>query len=234
MIRIAICDDNKRIAEKTKEYVEGWEGEKSICIYHSGEELLKEKRTFDLIFLDIDMPEIDGIETAKNIRKYNKCVKIIYLTSFTEYVNLAFQVHAFAYLNKPINEEEIHKQLKEVTSYMREERKDEFIKFITSEGVVELDIKNIYYFEYFNRKVNIKTKEKTYVIKDKITTIGDKMKKHNFLMPHKSFVVNLLHVKSLKGYDILMMDGTIIPLSQKKAVDFREKLNVFLESCIFM
>lgn len=101
MIRIGICDDNKIIAEKTKNCIESWSGEKSACVYYSGEELLREKKNFDLIFLDIDIPKIDGIETAKKIREYNKCVKIIYLTSFTYYVNQAFKVHAFAYLNKP-------------------------------------------------------------------------------------------------------------------------------------
>ena len=54
------------------------------------------------------------------------------------------------------------------------------------------------------------------------------MEKYGFCMPHKSFVVNLYQVKSLKGYDITMMDGSVVPLSQKKSVEFREKLSSFL------
>ena len=58
------------------------------------------------------------------------------------------------------------------------------------------------------------------------------MNKYGFVMPHKSFTVNLFYVRSIKGYDIFMMDGSVIPLSQKKSVEFRERLNMFLESCI--
>lgn len=235
MIRIGICDDDKSIIEKTKSYIESFEEIRyEITTYCSGEELIKEKNKFDLIFLDIDMPNMDGIETAKRIREYDKSVKIIYITSYTDYTNLAFQVHAFGYLNKPVDELEIHKQLREVVSYLKEEKGEESIKFVTTEGVLQLELKDIYYFEYLDRKVYIHSKEKVYVIREKITNIAEMMEKYNFLMPHKSFVVNLLYVKSIKGYDIFMMDGSSIPLSQKKAPYFRDKLNIFLESCILL
>lgn len=233
MIKIGICDDEKNIVDRIESYINNYKDKTfNIITYNSGEELLKEKRYLDVIFLDIDMPKINGIETAKFIRKYDKNVKIIYVTSFTEYVNLAFGVHAFGYLNKPINEEDIHKQLDEVISYLNEKKEEEFIEFVTTEGVLRLRPKDIYYFEYINRKVNIKTKDKVYVLKERITKIAETMSKYNFLMPHKSFTVNLFYVKSIKGYDIFMMDGSIIPLSQKKSVEFREKLNIFLENCI--
>lgn len=69
------------------------------------------------------MDGINGIETAQKIRRYDKDVKIIYVTSYTEYTNAAFSVHAFGYLNKPVKQEEIFKQLDEVISYGRKARK---------------------------------------------------------------------------------------------------------------
>ena len=109
MIKIGICDDDKNIIQKIKDYISEYKGDKcTIESYNSGEELIENKKKFDVIFLDIDMEGIYGIETGKKIRDYDKNVKIIYVTSFTDYVNLAFKVHAFLYLNKPIQKEEIH------------------------------------------------------------------------------------------------------------------------------
>lgn len=233
MIKIGICDDDKNIIQKIKDYISEYKGDKcTIESYNSGEELIENKKKFDVILLDIDMEGIDGIETGKKIRDYDKNVKIIYVTSFTDYVNLAFKVHAFLYLNKPIKKEEIHNALDEVISYKDNSEEKELIEFKTDEGVIRIEPKEIYYFEYINRKVNIKTKDKIYKIKEKITDTANVMSKYGFVMPHKSFTVNLFYVKSIKGYDIFMMDGSVIPLSQKKSVEFRERLNMFLENCI--
>ncbi|KGM93087.1 response regulator transcription factor (plasmid) [Clostridium botulinum] len=233
MINIAICDDDKNIIDQMKKYIEEYKWEECIVDdYMCGEDLLECKKHFNAIFLDIDMQGIDGIETARNIRSYNKEVKIIYVTSFSEYVNLAFSVHAFGYLNKPIKKEEIHKQLDEVISYSGKKEEVKLIEFMTTEGVVRLAPKDVYYFEYANRKVKIKTLKTIYMINEKITTIAKKMEEYDFLMPHKSFSVNLFYLKNIKGYEIFMVDGSIIPLSQKRSAKFREKFNLFLEQHI--
>lgn len=128
---------------------------------------------------------------------------------------------------KPIKESDLHDQLDEALLYMKEDEEC-VVEFITEEGVVRIDIKKIYYFEYVARKISMKTSEKTYIIREKISVINDKMKEFGFEMPHKSFVVNLYNVKSVKGYDVYMMDESIVPLSQKKSSEFRSALNVYL------
>ncbi|MPM32316.1 Transcriptional regulatory protein YpdB [bioreactor metagenome] len=233
MFKIAICDDDNKVRDELKKHLEEYKGDNTaITSYCCGEDLLKEKRHFDLIFLDISMTGMDGIETARVIRAYDKNVKIIYLTSFTDYTNLAFEVHAFGYLHKPINREQIFKQLYEALAYRLEAEGENSIEFITSEGVVRLSPRDIYYFEYLNRRVIVKTTQVNYCIKEKITVIADTMAKYNFRAPHKSFVVNLLYVKAIKGYDIYLMDGSIVPLSQKKSTEFRENFNIFLSKHI--
>lgn len=233
MINIAICDDDESVVNQIKKCIGEYNACKSaISTYNCGEELLVERKKFHVIFLDIDMGGIDGIETAKRIRKYDKTVKIIYITNFTDYVNLAFEVHAFGYLNKPIKKEQIYTQLNEAIAYSEDKEEKELIEFITLEGVVRLAPRDIYYFEYINRKVKIKTLNNNYMLKKNITTVLKDMKEYGFLMPHKSFIVNLFYVKSIKGYDIFMMDGSIIPLSQKKSSEFREQFNIFLENHI--
>ena len=83
-----------------------------------------------------------------------------------------------------------------------------------------------------NRCVKLKSLKESYVIKETMGNIAKRMKEYGFCIPHKSFTVNLFNVKSIKGYDIFMMDGSIIPLSQKKSTEFRDEFNMFLEKRI--
>ncbi len=232
MLNIAICDDEINILNKTKEILENYKKQSiSVEIFLKGEDLVESDSNFDIIFLDIDMTGINGIETARLIREKDKKVKIIYVTNYTDYTSSAFSVHAFGYLLKPVNEKNIYQQLDEAISYMKEEI-SETLEFNTTDGVVRLELKDIYYFEYKQRKVIMKAKQDTYIIKQKISEIGKSMEVYDFIMPHKSFSVNLYNVKSIKGYDIYMMDGSIIPLSQKKSTQFRHSLNVYLSKKI--
>ncbi len=228
MIRIAICDDEVTVINKVKGLLNEY---KKLPIktstFSSGEELLGSDTYYDIIILDIDMRGINGIDTAKKIREKDKKVKIIYLTNYTDYTIFAFNVHAFAYLLKPVDKDELFKQLDEALTYKFESEGAE-MEFIAVEGVVRLNIKEILYFEYQNRIVKMITSSGTYSLKKKITDVSIEMEPYNFSMPHKSFVVNLYCVKAIKGYDVLMTDETLIPLSQKKSTEFRSKLNCYL------
>ena len=102
-MKIAICDDEKKASEALLEILrECPESVEKTDVYFSGEELLRAKEQYDLLFLDIDMEGIDGIETARKIRLKDKKVKIVYVTAYSEYAGKAFSVHAFGYLLKPV------------------------------------------------------------------------------------------------------------------------------------
>ena len=231
MINIAICDDEINIINKTKKLIQDYDKEDiDIYVYESGEELINSDKEFHIIFLDIDMKGLDGIETAKKLREYDKKVKIIYVTNYTDYTYSAFSVHAFGYLVKPLNKKELYNQLDEALSYTGEISKN--LEFITRDGVIRIDTNSIYYFEYEQRKVIMKTIDKNYILKKKISEIGKDIQDYGFEMPHKSFVVNLYNIKTIKGYDVHMMDGSVIPLSQKKSSQFRDSLNRYLSKQI--
>ena len=102
------------------------------------------------------------------------------------------------------------------------------VEFTAVEGLVRLPVDMIYYFEYQNRRIYMKAKDTTYEMRGRISDIAGRMEEYGFSVPHKSFVVNLYHVKNIKGYEILMMNGEWIPLSQKQAVQFKEKLSLYL------
>ena len=102
-MRIAICDDEKIIRELIGNKVKEQYPDSEIVFYQSGEELLLSDKHVDILFLDIQMSGIDGMETARELRKKDKNVILIFVTAVEEYVFHAFDVKAFHYIVKPID-----------------------------------------------------------------------------------------------------------------------------------
>ncbi len=248
MIQLAICDDDKNDIEVTenftKEYMEekGWSY--TIEVFRSGEELMLSDKEFDFIFLDIAMGEgMNGIVTGKQFQKLYRNTKIIYTTSFQQYCEQALNnVHAFAYLTKPIEKEKLYSQLDEVLYFMEDKvTEKQFVTFEVVEITKELkldkiiqdfDVEDIFYFEYVNRKIKIKTEKGDFYFMGQMKKLMDKMAAYSFESCHQSYLVNLKHIRKMKGYDIYLKNGDIIPLSQKKSSEFREKLNRFIQKSI--
>lgn len=233
MLKVAICDDDMNVINNMKEIIKGELNDCFIDTYNSGETLIEKKKYYDIIFLDIDMEGVNGIEAGKRIRSYDKKVYIIYVTNFSDYRKYAFSLHAFGYLEKPIKREEVLNEIQEVISYKNEvETTQDMLEFSTEEGIVRIEAREIYYFEYSDRRIYMETQKGRYTLRKRINDIANDMEQYGFIMPHKSFCVNLFHVKNVKGYDILITNGKMVPLSQKKSPYFREQLNIFLEHLI--
>lgn len=227
VIRIAVCDDEESslhvIAEMLKKY---HTVPVTASFFQSGEALLEAVENFDIILLDIDMQGINGLETAKRIRSRDKKVKLFYITSYSDYTIFAFEVHAFAYLLKPLDETEFFSQLDEAVDYGIE-KQEHALEFHAKEGIMRLKPSEIIFFEYANREVILHSIRGIGHLKMRMGDVADKMKLYDFAMPHKSFLVNLYAVTGIHGYDILLTDKTIIPLSQKKSAEFRRQLNAY-------
>lgn len=228
MIRIAVCDDEEEVLSREVAMVREYHMEGlAVDGYTSGAALLNAGLEYDIILLDIDMEGMNGIETARRIRARDKKVKLIYVTNYSDYTIFAFAVHAFAYLLKPLRREDLFRQLEEALAYRSAEGEDE-MEFQAREGIVRIKPSDILCFEYQSRQVLMYTRERIWHLKKKITDVEQEMRESGFAMPHKSFVVNLYAVQSIHGYDITLSDGSVVPLSQKKAAQFRKALNQYL------
>ena len=248
MIEIAVCDDNEkdiRIIDKLIiEYMNKREISYLIKKYMSGEELLECKKNFSVIFLDIAMGEgINGIDAGKKIHSLNRRTKIIYTTSFHQYMEQAFNgVHAFAYLEKPVQKDKVFNQLDEVLHCIEEEKKHkQILSFEIIEKVEErrvntmikeIDVEDIYYFEYVNRRILMRTKEGEFYFIEQMKNLIDKMSDFTFASCHQSYLINMKYVKKIKGYDLYLKNGEKLPVSQKKSAEFREKMNKFIQNSI--
>lgn len=228
MYQIAICDDEPTICELVSDVIREWSRDIKISCFDSGEALLAAYDSFDAIFLDIDMKGIDGIETGRQIRERDHETKIVYLTSYRDYVAGAFEVHAFQYLLKPISSSRLRQVLEEIFRYVKKTDRQRILDFHTNEGVVCIDASAICYFEFADRRICMVTMQGIYHMTGKISSIYERTCSMGFSMPHKSFVVNLLHVKNVRNLDIFMDNGDRIPLSQKKQKEWRQALTYYL------
>lgn len=228
MYEIAICDDEPAICDMVSNVIREWGPDIKISCFYSGESLLASYESFDVIFLDIDMKGIDGIETGRQIRERDHETRIVYLTAYRDYVAGAFEVHAFQYLLKPISSARLKQILEELFRYVNRVDKQKLLDFHTDEGTVCVDAADICYFEYSNRKIRVVTLQKIYHMAGKISSIYTRTCSIGFSMPHKSFVVNFLHVKNVRNLDIFMDNGDRIPLSQKKQKEWKQELTNYL------
>lgn len=234
MLEIALCDDEEYELNQLHTMILKYCKERNIKVsvspYTNGEALLHSPKKYQVIFLDIKMDQISGIEIGKKIRENDKRVKIIYATNFTNYQNDAFSVRAFGYLVKPVQYEAICKQLDDVIEYSELENIKTTFTFDTDAGIKTLNVQDIYYFEACNHKIEIVTKERTFKVSDSIINILNNFKSYGFSMPHKSYVINLFYVSSIRGYEILLTSGNTIPISQKRAVEFKNEFHSYLKN----
>ncbi len=230
MYRIAVCDDEKIVREEVGKFIQEWNSEAEIRTFLCGEDLLEDYRFYDAVFLDIDMQGMNGIEVGKAIRCMDRDVKIVYLTAYRDYVAGAFGVHAFQYLLKPVNKEEIINVLEEIFRYRKKLNEKIILDFHTVDGIVCLPVESVYFFEYENRRIRIVTQKEEYYMVERIGNIAKRMKDFGFSMPHQSFSVNMLHVKNVKGQHIYLDNGMEIPLSQKKQKIWKQELTAWLSA----
>ena len=215
MFTVAICDDDMIVLSSIQKCIEEFATENNISIsvdlYDSGKKLLESSLKYNVIFLDIILQTENGIDIGTQLRKLNAFTYIIYITNYKQYHETAHNnIHSFAFLT--------------------------IARFITYEqGLTEFNIDDIYFFEYIKKRyVKICSKSGDYHFNEKIGNIDIDMASYNFFMPHQSFVVNLKYVKDIKNYELLMTNGIRIPLSQKRAVLFKNALNNYLEKMLIL
>lgn len=241
MIKLAICDDElhtrNQILNIIENYIEKRKIKVEICLYSSGESLLNdlnEGKVFSCLFLDIDLNEsINGLEVASKIREtYQNKMFIVFVTSFTEYQSQVFSLHTFDYVTKPFKNNSITKILDDFFFWYNEQENTELIKlsFKTIDGIISINKDDIIYFEYFNRRINIITKDGMYHMYGKMKDIAKKLRNYDFVMPHASYIVNINEIKifSKPNYSITMTDNNKIPISQLKIKSFNDDYMNFL------
>lgn len=226
-MRIAICDDEKDIRELIGKKVAKHYPEADIIFFQSGEELLLAGKHIDILFLDIQMSGRNGMETARELRKRDKNVILIFVTAAEEYVFQAFDVGAFNYIVKPIDDTKFSDVLCRAVDEWRSQDTNASeaganYVMINNGGVhTKVMIEDIVYAEVFNRKVVIHKLDEKIEYYGKMSDLeaaaGD-----SFFRPHRAYLVNFKYVEKYDATTIYLEKGVAL-MAKQNYPDFVKK-----------
>lgn len=235
MINVAICDNNKKDIRIVKNILNIIAVKNNIEInideFSSGKDIIKVYKkmitNYNVIFLEVDLNDIDGIEVAKYIMERDKYVKFIILSRTTKYVFEGYDILAVKYLIKPAIEDKIEKELFKV---IKMQNITEKFYQINKKGIKKLiDLNEIYYFEANQRKVNVFMKNCNIDYYEKLENIEFALNKKGFIRCHRSYMVNISKINEIKKDDLILTNGDILPIGRKYKSNLIERLSYYLE-----
>ncbi|MBQ9110993.1 MAG: response regulator transcription factor [Oscillospiraceae bacterium] len=228
-MRIAICDDEPQCRQQAVQAVHACTRSLDILtdVFENGNAFLQSfrKSPYDLVFLDIEMPEIDGISLARRLRELSRDVPIVFLTSHIEYALEGYEVNALRYLTKPIQNDKLHELLGYVMERMQEQR---MLWLKTDGGEERVPVKDILCLEAQNQNILIRTADREYTVRYNLGEYEKELSQDGFFRIHRGYLVSLRHVKSLGKHGLTLSDGTVLPVSRTKEKPLKEALFQFI------
>lgn len=229
MLRIAICDDEKYMSDKIKMLVSDFFCWKNMDIvisqFSNGKELLKYDKTIDILFLDIQMKDMDGMETARKLRSRKFKGVLIFITVLKEMVFQSFEVQAFDYLVKPIEASHFEKTMVRLLDSMKNASESSLLVQKGYESSIIL-FDEIVFCEIIDRKVYLHLASSEVIdFYERIENLETRLDSR-FFRCHRSFLINLKYLKSYKNGTAYMEGGTEIPVSRLRSKEFS---NVILQ-----
>lgn len=237
MLKIAICDDEKFFAEELKKNISKYMKEKNITttfeVFTSGEDLLDlgiGVNRYRIIFLDINMEQMNGLDTAKAIRKMNSDIYIVFITACMNYVLDGYKVDAVRYLLK--DNEDFNEALREcldaICSKMSYVKKKKRIGF--NEGALEVSLNRVLYIESKLHKLEFHVMEeelKIYTVYNTMNNIEDEYKEDGFIRIHQSYMVNMMYIKDVRKFEVELLDGTALAVPRARYDKVREQFTLY-------
>lgn len=232
MIKIAICEDEKEQQELLKTYInqifEALYIKYKLEIFNSGEELLENyQNDTDVLLLDIQMGQINGMDTARKIRSIDDKVEIIFITSLIEYALEGYEVRAYRYLIKPVKYENLKENI--INCIKEIDIKNKYIIVKEQGNQIKLDINEITYVEVQKETITIHTLNEVYKTNGTMINIEKDIDCDRFFRCHKSFLVNLEHIKSIKQYTAILENSEEVPISRYRFKDTKDKFFDLIE-----
>lgn len=218
MYRFAVCDDHPADRDYVSGLIREWNQKAKIPLqtesYPSAEAFLfayEENKDTDILFLDIEMGDMSGVELAKRLRRKGAGLQIVFITGYMEYIGEGYDVEALHYLLKPVTAEKLHAVLDRAMERLK--TREHEILLSLPDSVVRLPLYEIRYLEVRKNYVTIHGEEE-YCVKRSLNELAAELDE-SFCRIQRSYIVNLRFVKKVTKTEVILKDGAVLPLSRK-------------------
>lgn len=230
-MQIAICDDERYFRNELRDKLLEYKKEKRISMdlfeFDNGKSLLESEIIFDMIFLDYQLPDINGMEAAKELRLRNASSCIIFVTQFPQFVYDSFEVQPFRFFVKPLCAEKLFSAL---DTYLDHNKLLNPIVIINEGQQITIEAKNILYLEGDGKYCLIRTTDNTYRSSKTLCHVQALLPKHCFYRIHKSYVINMYYISSIHGSEIILTNSEKASIGRTRLSDFRKEYMNFVKN----
>lgn len=232
-----IVDDEYPAREELKYFIDNYSKINILGEFDNGKEALMfiEKNIPDIIFLDINMPKISGIEIGRLLRRFDKKVYIVFITAYEQHAVEAFEIQAFDYILKPYSKERIINTLRRLEKSSLNQNLPYINNKITlwkENKMVVINVKDICYCEAKERETFVYTMGNEYIMNQSISHVAEKLPKNMFFRTHRSFLINIDKVVEINPWFnntyMLKLEGSTkeIPVSRNNISSFKHIMGI--------
>lgn len=239
MIRAAICDDEPTMLDYLHEHIsvefKRQGADAHIDKFKSGRDYLNAHKVepFDVVFLDIDMPEISGFDIAEKISGSERTI-IIFVTTHDELVFSSIKFQPFRFIRKTFIEDELEEVLDAINKVLSKRTAGKKFKLQTRSHDVYIDVEQIMYIEIYGHWLHVYTYDDKEVL-DCYGILSDfeaQLEPFDFVRTHKSYLVNCRYIRSVEKEQVILDDKTTIPLSRRRINDVNDRFTKYLRSML--
>ncbi|MDF2586305.1 MAG: Response regulator of the LytR/AlgR family [Anaerocolumna sp.] len=232
ILQIAVCDDEKVTLEElekqlNKEFATT-DLEYEIHSFTNSLDLLEATKTiiFDILFLDIEMPQVTGIELAAEIRAVNNFVYIIFITNREDLVFQSIHFRPFRFIRKKYLYEELSEAILALTKKIKAE--NIYYKINFQNTTIEIKITEILYIESFRHDIYLNSKDTTYRIRSNLSKMEKELEPLGFIRVHSGYLVNYRYIFSIEKTKVILSNQDSIPLSRYRFEAVKQKLQLYM------
>lgn len=230
-MKIAIVDDSRKDAERLKGYVEQFCAEQEepvqIFVYRDGLDFLDEmKKNFDIVFMDVEMPHLDGIKTAKRMRETDESTVLVFITNMAQYAIHGYEVNAIEYMVKPVGYYNFADKMTKALRFVRRD-KERILLLKSDDMVAKIPLSEVYYLEKEKNYIVFHTRKEIYRERGSMAEMEEKLQGAGFAKCCSGCLVNLKYVSKMSK-DMVFVHGEGISLSRSQRKEFVSAFTEFL------